>query len=61
MHLLNPAEQAVLRLRYGIDEEQFMDAVEVAGRLRLSRAEVTELESEGIGKIKALVKLSEAA
>ncbi len=61
LHVLSADEQMVLRLRYGIETGEFMEAKEVAGKLKMSRARVSGLEREAIGKIQAMVKMSKAA
>jgi len=50
----------VLRLRYGIETGEYLEPKEVAGKLNMSRARVSELERQAIGKIQAMVKLSQA-
>lgn len=50
--LLSKAEQTVLRLRFGLDDENPLTLQEIGERLRLSRERIRQLESKALMKVR---------
>jgi DNA-directed RNA polymerase sigma subunit (sigma70/sigma32) len=50
--MLTPREQAVLRLRFGIDNADAHTPVEVAQRLQITRARIRQIEANALRKLR---------
>lgn len=52
LHTLNPREELVLRMRYGIDTKQSYTLDEIGHRFDLTRERIRQIEAKAIGKLK---------
>ena len=58
---LSPREAYVLRLRYGLDDEEERTLQEIAGTLNLTRERVRQIQEGALKKLHRLIKNREAA